>query len=427
MWLYHQRTTSGKRAGMARTRRVAIITAGVRIGREKKGCTRFLSIASSLAAAGLEVELITSAFQFWEQQQRKTDDPSFHRYPFKVAFIDEPGYERSIERTRIKSHKTAAKNLKSYLGAAAPFDLVYCEIPPNEVACAAARYAHKRAIPFIVDVNDHWFETMRVLPDVPLIGDLASLPFTRDARVAYQYATAVVGTSDEYAAHPFTHRPANIERLTAYVGNELAAFDTHAHKNKALVDKGAGEFWVTYTGTLDTVYDIGTLLHATAVLKQRGYDAVRTLIIGSGPSQERLEELAKTLDANITFTGYREYPMMAAYLIHSDVVVNSFIKRAPQPIASKIADYVAAGKPVVNTNGNAELKGLVDRAGIGVNVEAEDVEALAGAIASLHDDPARRAAMGTNARQLAREHFDRATSYQRIVALVRRQLGEPAG
>jgi glycosyltransferase involved in cell wall biosynthesis len=394
---------------------------GVKLGSEEKGYTRFLSLAEQLAAAGYEVELITSAFQHWEKQQRTTDDPAFYRYPFKVAFIDEPGYRRNIDPQRILSHRRAARNLTAYLDASAPFDLVYCEVPPNDVARRASEYAHGLGIPFIVDVNDLWPEAMRMVLDIPLVSDILFAPLARDARIVYQNATAIVGTSDEYACHPFRYRPADIEHLTVYVGNELAVFDAAVREEGAGVEKDPNEFWVTYAGTLGASYDIETMLRASAELRRRGHPAIKTLIIGGGPDQERLEALARSLDGNTTFTGYLDYSRMAACLAHSDVLVNSLVRKAPQSIINKIADYVAAGKPMINTGESPELKTLIEREGIGVNIEAENVDALADAVFSLFEDPARRDDMGRRARRLAEERFDRATSYRPILDLIARQ------
>jgi glycosyltransferase involved in cell wall biosynthesis len=405
--------------------RIAVITMGVKLGNEEKGYTRFLSLSEQLADAGFEVELITSAFQHWEKAQRKTADPALHDYPFKVTFIDEPGYRRNIDIRRLASHRIAAQRLGAHLDNAPPYDLVYCEIPPNDVARRASEYANAHGIPFIVDVNDLWPEAMRMVFDLPVARDILFAPFARDARIAYRNATAVVGTSDEYARHPLAYRPdgsPGIECLTVYVGNELAQFDAFVQKNALRAEKPPGEFWVTYAGTLGTSYDIATMLRASEGLGQRGYPDIRTLVIGSGPDQEQLEGLARALTGNTGFTGYLDYPRMAAYLAHSDILVNSLVKKAPQSIVNKIADYVAAGKPMINTGEDPELKALVKREDIGMNVEAEDTGALMDAITFLFDNPGRREEMGHNARRLAMERFDRATSYQQIIALVARQL-----
>jgi glycosyltransferase involved in cell wall biosynthesis len=405
-----------------RRARIAVISMGVKLGNEEKGYTRFLSLSEQLAAAGFEVELITSSFQHWEKRQRSLDDAAYRAYPFKLTFIEEPGYQRNIDLRRLLSHRVAARELMDHLKANGPFDLIYCEIPPNDVARRASEYARAQGLPFIVDVNDLWPQAMRMVLDLPLLSTILFYPFARDARKTYQNATAIVGTSDEYARHPFDYRVDDIEHITVYVGNELARFDDFVRVYAPTIDKPAGEFWVTYAGTLGASYDIETMLRASAELGRRGYGSIKTLILGAGPDQARLEALARDLGGNTAFGGYLDYPQMAAWLACSDVLVNSLVKKAPQSIVNKIADYLAAGKPMVNTGENPELKALVADEGIGVNVQAGDAQALADVLATLFCDPEGRKQMGAAARRLAAARFDRATAYQQILALITRQL-----
>ena len=130
---------------------------GVRLNQEK-GYTRFRYICEFLADAGYEVDLITTTFQHWEKEQRDLEKIKADDYKFGLKFIYEPGYKKNIDLQRIRSHRIAAKNLTALLEKEGDYDLLYAEIPPNDVALAAARYAEKKGIPFVVDVNDLWPE-----------------------------------------------------------------------------------------------------------------------------------------------------------------------------------------------------------------------------------------------------------------------------
>ena len=109
---------------------------------------------------------------------------------------------------------------------------------------------------------------------------------------------------------------------------------------------------------------------------------------------------------------------MAAWLRKSDITVNSLVKQAPQSIVTKIGDYLASGHPMINTGSSPEMRGKVDSGGFGVNVEAEDVALLAGAIKALAEQPGACRIMGTRARRLAESQFDQDVAYQEIVKLV---------
>ena len=110
---------------------------------------------------------------------------------------------------------------------------------------------------------------------------------------------------------------------------------------------------------------------------------------------------------------------MAAYLTASDVTVNSLKKDAAQSIVTKIGDYLAAGKPMINTGSSEEFQMKVKTDGFGVNVVAEDAQALADAITDLTKRPNRRRIMGTRARDVAVAQFDQDHSYLAIVKLIR--------
>lgn len=439
---------------------------GVKLGDETRGYTRFRALSSLLAQEGFEVELITSSFQHWDKAHRDTSRECYRNLPYRIVFIDEPGYERNLDLARIRSHARAAKNLRAHFERcfASPdtaYDLIYFEIPPNDVARVCAEAAHTAGVPCIADINDLWPEAMRMVVNVPLVSDIVFYPFARDAKRVYDLIDAAVGTSDEYAARPSADRDRPYDRLTVYVGNNLSDFDRGARERAGDVTKPAGEVWATYAGTLGASYDLATLVRAAALYDEarhgesghggpaadgtlehgvpaadgaRGHGepaepaapALRVKILGDGPDRAKLQELAAALDAPVDFIGYAPYDLMAAYLCASDIVVNSLVKSAPQSIVTKIGDYFASGNPTLNTGSSLEFRALIESEDVGVNVEAEDPAALARALADLACNPPARTRQGNRARTVAEERFDQARSYRAIVNLIRSLLDGPA-
>lgn len=400
---------------------------GVRLN-DEKGYTRFRYICDFLTEAGYEVDLITTTFQHWEKEQRDLDKIKAEDYKFRLKFIYEPGYKKNIDLKRVTSHRTAAKNLTALLEKEGDYDLIYAEIPPNDVALAAAQYAGKKGIPFVADVNDLWPEAMRMVLDVPVVSDLIFYPLLRDAETVYSLVSGVIGTSDEYRDRPFQKQDRDIPRETVYVGNEIAVFDEGAERNQDTVKKPEGEFWVSYAGTIGTSYDIRTMVLAAEELSRRGRKEVCFKILGGGPMKEELEELARSRNiSSVEFVGYVPYDKMAAYLKASDILVNSFVKKAPQSIVTKIGDYLAAGRPMINTCMSPEFREKVERDGFGVNIMPEDVTVLADAVESLLGDEEGRLRMGGNARRIAEEEFDRPKAYRKIEKLIRHLIEENRG
>ncbi|WP_122642441.1 glycosyltransferase family 4 protein [Luxibacter massiliensis] len=400
-------------------RKIAVITMGVRLEGEK-GYTRFRYLCEFLTDAGYQVDLITTTFQHWEKAQRNIGKIKQENYTFGLKFIYEPGYKKNVDLKRILSHRTAAKNLAALLEQEGDYDLLYAEIPPNDVAYAAAAYARRKGIPFVADVNDLWPEAMRMVLDIPVVSSVLFYPLKRDAEKVYSLVSGVVGTSDEYRDRPFKNQRRDVPKATVYVGNEITVFDEGAKKNEAAVIKGPEEFWVTYAGTIGTSYDIRTMVLAAEELVKRGHSNIKMKILGGGPMKDELEALARDKKIkNVEFAGYAPYDKMAAYLKKSDILVNSFVKKAPQSIVTKIGDYLAAGKPMINTCMSPEFRKKVEQDGFGVNIMPEDTSILADAIEDLYKNEEKRLAMGRKARQIAKEQFDRPRSYQKIEELIR--------
>lgn len=437
---------AGRQARQARARkRIAVVTMGVKLGDEKRGYTRFRFLSEMLVEAGFDVDLITSSFQHWEKAHRDTGRACYRDLPYRVVFIDEPGYRKNLDLARIMSHRTAAKNLRAHFREnVGRYSLVYAEIPPNDVARVCAEEAHAQGIPFVADINDLWPEAMRMVIDVPVLSDIAFYPFSRDAHAVYQLLSAAVGTSDEYALRPAKDRSKPYPHATVYVGNDLASFDEGARKMASAVDKPEGELWVTYAGTLGASYDIATLVDAAAELERRRearekirylacgpagagqagrvFPPVRVKVLGDGPDRASLEKRASEKGAPVDFLGYQDYASMAAYLCASDVTVNSLVKTAAQSIVTKIGDYLASGKPLVNTGSSPEFRAKVVSGGFGLNVPAEDTGALADALEELVLNPSLRKIMGTRGRAIAEREFDQRHSYRTIVNLIRNLL-----
>ena len=188
------------------------------------------------------------------------------------------------------------------------------------MALAAARYAEKKGIPFVVDVNDLWPVAMRMVLDIPVVSSVLFYPLQRDAGESVLGLTSgVIGTSDEYRDRPFLHQKREIPRETVYVGNDLADFDDGAEEYMAQVNKAEDEFWVTYAGTIGTSYDVRRWCLQRENWKNAEDPISVSRSLAEGPLKAELEELANMKQIySVEFVGYAPYGKMAAYLKKSD-------------------------------------------------------------------------------------------------------------
>lgn len=407
---------------MTDKKRIAIYTQDAKLGNEVKGATRYVYLATLLHEHGYDVDFITSGFQHWEKRQRDVGHFDAGTDAYTIRFIEEPFYPKNMCPQRIWAHHVVAKRVSEYFDEHHDYDLIYCQIPPNDVAREIGKAAQKYNIPFVVDVNDLWPEAFRVALDVPVLSDILFSPFYRQAKAVYQMADAVVGTSDEYRERGLRDARSGIPSETVYVGNQLCEFDAGVAAHASQIDKPAGDIWVSYAGTLSACYDLETLVRAMALV-QKTHPEAKLQILGDGSERDNLKAAAHSSGAEVVFHGYLPYSQMAAWLSKSDITINSLVEKAAQSIVTKIGDYLAAGKPMVNTSCSKEFRAKVEADGFGVNVKPGDAEGMARVLIDLIEDSSRRAQMGEKARAIAEEQFDRPHSYLKTVRLIEGLIG----
>jgi len=110
-------------------------------------------------------------------------------------------------------------------------------------------------------------------------------------------------------------------------------------------------------------------------------------------TQLRAAAAATGFADRIVFTDYRQdvAPFMAA----CDVVCHT--SREPEPFGMVVIEAMSLARPVIATRGGGPSEIIVEPAQ-GILIPADDPDALAAAMISLIDDPARRARMGAAAR-----------------------------
>ena len=399
-------------------KRLAIVSLGYLWFPCETGTSRFFHIAMTAAKAGYDVEVITTDFQHFEKRPRDKEKIRNQSYPFRITFIHAPAYKKNIDLRRIMSNRTAARNVRSYLEQnIRRFDAVYVSIPANDIGAVVTEICKANHVPCIVDVEDLWPEAMAMVLPNEKLRNLLLRRFYKDAERVYQNCSAVVGTSEDYTARAFLNQKRDIPCATVYVGCDLSEFDAGVQEFSKEIEKPEEEFWVTYAGSISTSYDIRTLILSAKELGD--FRGVQIHILGTGSQKEQLEELVKREHiTNVCFHGFQPYPRMAAFLSKSDVVVNSFVKNAPQSMVNKIGDYLASGKPMVNTLQNPSFCDFVRRTRCGISVRPENSAALTKAILYLKENPKICSAMGKNARRCAETEFDRNVSYQKILELI---------
>jgi glycosyltransferase involved in cell wall biosynthesis len=379
------------------------------------GDNRFRYIAELLATKH-EVTFVTSNFNHPEKKFR-THKEVYVKLPYRLVLLAEKGYQKNIGIARIISHRVFAKNLRSFLADAdGKFDFVYAAFPPIEAAGICADFAKQQGIPFILDVQDVWPESILVYFNrLSGLAKWALKPLTAKANSVYAQADALVAVSQTYLNRAAQFNKKATTKLPLYIGTDLGAFDVNAQKRLSFSAAG-DELIGIYVGTLSHSYDLRTVIRAAAKLKLKGIK-LRILILGEGPFAKRLKDETQALNAPVEFIGFKPYAEMCGYLSRSHFALHSIVGASQSSLTNKFADYCAAGLPILNSSENLELKTLVGTNNLGINYPAEDIDALCNAMHLLYLNKENGQQMGANARAYAEKQLDRKVSYQALFNL----------
>ena len=385
------------------------------------GYKRTMYLFDMMRNMGYDVTLVTSDFNHYAKTKR--DVAKFRReYPdySDVVILPAIPYSKNISIKRWISGLVYRRTLmKWFKQNYSKYDVVYTNMPGADTNIAMSKVCKKNNIKMIVDVRDLRPEVFRVLLKKDWLYKLVTFKMKLDADKAYNTADELLAVSNEYLQRGLSANNHFRNPKAVYIGAILDKFYKGIEKYASGIHKPEGEIWATYAGTLGNTYDLYTLIDVAKSLQDDGYKGMRFKILGQGPEDKPLKLYAKTKHVeNVDFIGFVDYEMMAAYLSKSDMTINSLKARASQSIINKVADYFAAGIPILNGSLCKEMQDLVDDNKVGVNFEPENIESLKNAILYIINNPEKSKEFGENAKSLALKKFDRKTSYLEIIKTI---------
>jgi glycosyltransferase involved in cell wall biosynthesis len=275
----------------------------------------------------------------------------------------------------------------------------------------AHEIARKAGARLVFEVHDLW-------PLTPMeIGHMSRWhPFIASLQLGENYACshadAVISMLPLADRHLRAHGMAPEKFHYIPNGIELAEWDAQdtalPHTHSALLGRlrEQGRFIVCYAGTHGLSDALDTLLESARLVADQPVDFV---LVGRGAYKEWLRERAQQMKlANVHFLDPVNKEMIPALLRQADAL---FFGGRKQPLyrfgisPNKLMDYMAAGKPIINSieAGNDP----VSEAGCGVTVEADHAGAIAEAAMRLMAlPPAERERMGSAGRAYVRSNHD---------------------
>ena len=294
----------------------------------------------------------------------------------------------------------------------ADYDLVFCKSAPLTAGLPGILAALLRRKPYVFEAGDLWPAVPRAmgLKNPILLGSMSALEWAN-----YRTASLCIGVAPGIVAG-FRARGVP-ETRTALVPNGCD-LDLFVPMERS---EHAGPMVAVYAGAHGRANGLETVVEAARVLDREGAGAVRIVLIGDGALKPALRRAAEGI-ACLTFEDAVPKTELARRVAAADCGITIF---APIPVLydctspNKLYDYLAAGLPVVVAY-PGWVADLVVRDGCGLATPAADPAALARALLELAADPARRQAMGRQARALAERELDREALADRAVDLLER-------
>lgn len=357
---------------------------------------------------------VYSGYQLRWRQQELVD-------PIKVTRVAlYPSHDGSAVR-RVVNYASFALSAAAFgVPSVSQADVAYVYHPPATIALPAMLLRVARRVPFVLDVQDLWPDTLRATGMVSssmilnMVGKLC--------RQAYRSAAGIAVLSPGFKRTLVSRGVAadKIEVIHNW-SNEAELEDTSSVAASTEVSL-AGRFNVVFAGTMGRAQALTSVLQA-AKLVETAAPRIQFILVGGGVDVPTLRERAAAMSlSNVKFLPARPLSQ-ASPLLHAADLLLVHLRDDPLfeiTIPSKTQAYMAVGRPILMAvRGDAAT--LVREAGAGWCVEPENPHALAARLVELAsmDEHCLKTA-GERGRKFYQENLSLNAGVSRFEALFRR-------
>lgn len=387
-------------------------------------------IATALAAQGIEVEVLTG----------KPNYPAGKVFPgYRAGGYQRETYE-GIPVHRLPLMPRASGGLRlalNYLSFVLsgllvapwklrnkPFDVIFVYAPsPILQAIPAIFLGWLKGARTILWVQDLWPQSLSATGHVSNSRILKAVE--KVVRYIYRHMDLLLVQSEAFIAPV-----AELAGGTPVVYHPNSVDDSFAAPSSAPVPALAGlnaPFSVLFAGNIGTAQAVQVIVAAARLLKEHAH--ISFVVVGDGSRYAWMQaQVVEHGLGNLHLPGRFPVENMPGFMRQASALL---VTLADQEIfrftvPSKVQAYLASGRPIIACL-NGEGARLVDAAGAGVTVPAEDGAALADAVLRLSRlDVAERAAMGQRGAAYHVAHFSHAMLIGQLAALLRSQPGAAA-
>lgn len=185
-------------------------------------------------------------------------------------------------------------------------------------------------------------------------------------------------------------------------------------------EQGLGDkFVVLYSGNMGLSHDLGTLVEAADLLRNR--DEFRVVLVGEGPSKQALvDSVRERTLTNVIFLPYQPVDVLPYSLSSGDLSVVTLSSQMDHlTIPSKLYPAMAAGQAILALMGpGTEVGEMTLEHDMGVRVTQGDAVDMAAQLEKLIDDPGQLQGMKVRARRAFEENYTRDKSINRYLTVL---------
>lgn len=266
-------------------------------------------------------------------------------------------------------------------------------------------YAKRKKVPLYLYVQDLWPESFEEVTGIhhPLLVK----PLSKLVTYIYDRCDRILGTSPKFVEEIGKRVTGDREKIS-YWPQYAEDFYVPAERKPVPEIPDDGSFKVIFTGNVGQAQGLDILPPVAQLLKQKGVENVRFVIVGNGRYREQLALDIENAGVADMFTLVERQPAqrIPELLAACDGAFLSLRGNLlEKTIPAKLQSYMACGMPVIGAV-DGEAANVIRDAGCGVYCPAEDADALAEAVISLMENP-EISAMGQNARNYYEMYFDK--------------------
>jgi colanic acid biosynthesis glycosyl transferase WcaI len=302
------------------------------------------------------------------------------------------------------------------------YDIIFTfQTTPITVALPAILLSKLKRAPLLLWVQDLWPESLAAVGAIKSPHLLAWV--TKLVSFIYNHSDQILIQSRGFSSNIKALGQPN-EKI-AYLPNWAESFyhpvALEAVERGVRADVPPG-FTILFAGNLGVAQSLETIIDTAEALA--GYGDIHWVIVGEGRQREWfIEEVIKRdLSEKIHWIGRRPAEIMPQYFAAADLLLVT-LRSDPifaLTIPSKVQSYLACGRPIVAAI-DGEGARVIEEAGAGIAVPAEDHEALSKAILELYQESdVRRQKRGEHARRYYLENFSRDACLDKLEQLLKK-------